>query len=49
MKNGDTSVNINCDNNGASVINRLDVFLGSNLLETVQACNVLYIYLLDFN
>ena len=49
VKNGDTSVNINFDNNGASVINRLDVFHGSNLLETVQAYNVLYTYLLDFN
>jgi len=48
VKNADASYNINFDHNGASVINRLDVFHGSNLLETIQAYNALYTYLLDF-
>ena len=48
VKNLDPSNNIIFDNNGASVINRLDVFHGSNLLETVQQYNVLYSYLVDF-
>ena len=30
------------------MINRLDSFSGSNLLETVQSYNVLYSYLTDF-
>ena len=36
------------DGTGACVINRLDSFSGSNLLETVQSYNVLYSYLTDF-
>ena len=35
------------DSCGASVINRLDVFSGSNLCESVQGYNILYNYLLD--
>ena len=35
------------DSCGACVINRLDIFSGSNLVETVQGYNVLYNYLLD--
>ena len=35
------------DNNGACVINRLDVFHASNMLESIQQYNVLYSYLLD--
>ena len=48
VKNLDPSNKIIFDNNGASVLNRLDVFHGSNLLETVQQYNVLYSYLVDF-
>jgi len=36
------------DNNGACVINRLDVFHASNMLESIQSYNTLYSYLLDF-
>ena len=36
------------DHVGSSFINRLDIFHASNLLETVQAYNVLYSYLVDF-
>ena len=46
--NNDTNNTINLDSNGACVINRLDVFHASNLLESVQQYNVLYTYLLDF-
>jgi hypothetical protein len=35
------------DATGASVINRLDVFHGSNLLDSIQSYNQLYSYLLD--
>ena len=35
------------DSCGACVINRLDVFSGSNLCESVQGYNILYDYLLD--
>lgn len=35
------------DGHGASVINRIDVFHGSNLLETIQGYNVLSNYILD--
>jgi hypothetical protein len=38
----------NTDNSGACFINRIDIFHASNLLETVQAYNVLFNYLLDF-
>lgn len=48
IKNLDVSNNITFDNNGASVINRLDIYHGSNLLETVQQYNALYSYLMDF-
>jgi hypothetical protein len=52
VKNNDTTatkLNINFDNNGASVINRLDVFHGSNNLESVQQYNMLMTHYLDFN
>ena len=38
---------ITLDSCGACVINRLDIFSGSNLVETVQGYNILYNYLLD--
>jgi hypothetical protein len=37
------------DNTGACVINRLDCFHSSNLLESVQAYNILYNYITDAN
>jgi len=37
------------DNTGACVISRLDTFHSSNLLESVQAYNVLYNYITDAN
>ena len=46
--NNDTTNSIRLDNNGSCVINRLDVFHASNLLESIQQYNVLYTYLLDF-
>jgi len=46
--NNDTTNVINFDGNGASVINRLDVFHGSNLLESIQSYNNLYTYILDY-
>lgn len=51
VKNNDATVGntITFDNNGASVIDRLDIFHGSNLLESVQGYNILYSYVLDFN
>jgi hypothetical protein len=52
VRNNDTTVSANnfiqFDGCGASVINRIDVYHGSNLLETVQQYNVLYNYFLDF-
>ena len=50
VKNNDaTSGNtIIFDGCGASIINRLDTFHGSNLLESVQQYNALYNYMLDF-
>ena len=50
VKNNESTAtnNINFDNCGASVLNRLDVFHSSNLLESVQQYNVLYNYLIDF-
>ena len=48
IQNYDTVNIITVDNTGACVINRLDSFSGSNLLETVQAYNILYNYLTDF-
>jgi hypothetical protein len=57
IKNTDTTAssatqlnnNFYLDNNGACVINRLDVFHSSNLLETVQQYNVLMTAILDAN
>ena len=48
INNSDASIVQNIDNNGACVINRLDSFSGSNLLETVQGYNILYSYMCDF-
>ena len=48
IKNTDPTNIINLDGCGACVINRFDVFHGSNLLESVQQYNVLYSYLMDF-
>jgi hypothetical protein len=48
VKNGDGTNQIIMDCNASCFINRLDVFHGSNMLETIQAYNVLYQYLLDF-
>ena len=47
VKNNDTSNTLNFDGCGASVINRLDTFSGSNLISTIQQYNVLYNYILD--
>lgn len=47
--NQDPNNAVKIDGTGACVINRLDVFHGSNLLETVQQYNVLYNFLMDFN
>ncbi len=49
VKNNDTTASnaMYMDGCAASVINRLDVFHGSNLLETIQAYNVLANYILD--
>ena len=49
VNNTDSSGNINFDGCGASVINRIDVFHGSNLLETIQGYNNLACYITDFN
>ena len=49
VRNNDTTNAINFDQDGASVINRLDVFHASNLLESVQQYNVIHSYLMDFN
>ena len=52
VRNNDTTVSANnyieFDGSAASVINRIDVYHGSNLIETTQQYNVLYNYLLDF-
>jgi hypothetical protein len=51
VQNNDTTVATNCfftDQCGACFINRIDIFHASNLIETVQAYNVLFNYLLDF-
>ena len=47
VKNNDAANTLNFDGSGASVINRLDLFHGSNNLETVQQYNVLYGYITD--
>jgi hypothetical protein len=48
IKNGDASTGIELDSNGACVINNINIFHGSNLLESVQQYNALFSYLLDF-
>ena len=48
VQNNDLVNSLWFDGCGASVINRLDVFHGSNMLETIQSYNVLYNYILDF-
>jgi hypothetical protein len=48
VQNNDSSNTMTFDGCGASVINRLDIFHGSNLLESVQQYNVLYNYVMDF-
>jgi hypothetical protein len=51
VQNNDTAVATNCfnvDNCGSCFINRIDIFHASNLIETIQAYNVLFNYLLDF-
>jgi hypothetical protein len=48
IQNNDASYAINVDGCGSSVFNRLDVFHGSNLLESVQQYNLLYNYVMDF-
>ena len=48
IKNNDGTTAINLDSNGACVINSLNIYSGSNLLESVQQYNVLYSYLMDF-
>lgn len=48
IKNNDASTAITLDSNGACVINSLNIYSGSNLLESVQQYNVLYSYLMDF-
>ena len=48
IKNNDGVSSITLDSNGACVINSLNIYSGSNLLESVQQYNVLYSYLMDF-
>jgi len=47
IKNNDTSYSATFDGSGACVLNRLDAFHGSNLLETIQQYNAVYNYILD--
>jgi len=49
IKNSDTANTLSFDHNGSCVINRIDIFHGSSLLESIQAYNVLMNYLYDFN
>jgi len=49
VRNNDTTNAMYFDNTATSVLNRLDVFHASNLLESVQQLNVLYSYLFDMN
>ena len=49
IKNADTANTLTFDHHGSCVINRIDIFHGSALLETIQAYNVLMNYLYDFN
>lgn len=48
VKNGDTNAVLNIDGTAASFIQRLDVYHGSNLLETIQNYDVLNSYISDF-
>lgn len=48
VQNVDLTNSLWFDNCGASVINRLDVFHGSNAIETIQTYNILYNYIVDF-
>jgi len=47
VKNNDATSTIAFDGSGASVINRIDIFHGSNLIESLQSYNLLYNYILD--
>ena len=47
IKNTDGANGLYLDGNGACVISRIDIFHGSNLLETIQAYNVLSTYIFD--
>ena len=47
LKNTDPIGAFRLDNNANCMINRLDVFHGSNLLETIQTYNILSAYILD--
>jgi hypothetical protein len=49
IKNNDGTNNAIIDSLGSCVINRLDIFHGSNMIETIQQYNVLYNYVMDFN
>ncbi len=46
--NNDATNALLFDNLASSVINRIDIFHGSNLLESIQQANVLYSFLYDF-
>ena len=47
VKNMDGTNPMTVDNNGSSFINRADLFHGGSLLESIQAYNVLYAYIMD--
>jgi hypothetical protein len=47
LKNTDATGVFSLDNNANCMINRLDVFHGSNLLETIQTYNILSSYIFD--
>lgn len=47
VANNDTGATCTFDNNGACVINRLDAFSGSNLIDSIISYNQLYTYILD--
>lgn len=47
IKNNDATNDFKLDGNACSIINRIDVFHGSNLLETIQGYNILVNYILD--
>ena len=47
VKNNDSSNMMVLDNNFGALINRLDIFHASNLIETIQQYNVLWDYVLD--